>query len=99
MQMQINLVMSAAFNMDKFYYAGLAKEYVVGSHWTVSGYFDFVQSKNPDVSSTDRHMVEAALRERLRAIAGNGKAPEKAKASSVLADFEVTANDTSCHRI
>ncbi|CAG8605973.1 9780_t:CDS:2 [Paraglomus brasilianum] len=75
--------------MDKSYYAGLAKEYIVELDWTVRGYLDFVKSKHPDVGSTDRHMVEAALKGRLRAIAGKGKGIKKrSKASSVLADFK-----------
>jgi len=76
--------------MDKHYYIGLAKEYIVGSNWTVHGYLDFIKSKHPNVCSMNRHMVETALKGRLRAITGKGKGKKKSKASLVLADFKVS---------
>ena len=75
--------------MDKSYYFELAKEYAVGSDWTVRGYLDFIKLKHPAVSSTDHHKIEEALKERLRGIAGRGNGIEKSKAFSVLADFKV----------
>ena len=51
--------------MDKSYYFELAKEYAVGSDWTVRGYLDFIKLKHPAVSSTDHHIIEEALKERL----------------------------------